>query len=136
MLDLYSLLPTDLCDRLAKVRINLGYNFANFSNASDDACVIPSPFSAVGTGRNSIIADLYERETSVYSTNFPKAQHCVPVRRLGLVCNLLVESGKSVHNRRLLKLFLKGGELLFQFDDFVPQVGDFPFEFHQALGVG
>ena len=70
------------------------------------------------------------------STNFLKTQHHVPVLKQCRMCNLLVLSGKSVHNRRLLKLSLKGRELLFQVGDFAAQVGDFPFEFHEALGIG
>jgi hypothetical protein len=49
------------------------------------------------------------------------------------VCNFLVLIGKSAHNRRLLKLFLKCRELLFQFGDFVSKLGDFPFEFHESF---
>ena len=52
------------------------------------------------------------------------------------MCNFLVDGGKSVHKRRLLELFLKGGELLFEFGDFVAEVGDLPFELHEAFGVG
>jgi hypothetical protein len=102
-------------------------------NAIDDACASPSPFSAVGTGRNRIIAELYHSATGTSSITFRKTQHHVPVRDYCCVCNFLVYAGKSVHNRRLLELFLKGGELLFQFGDFIAQVGDFPFEFHEAF---
>lgn len=101
-----------------------------------DACAIPSPVSAVGTGRSSIIADLYQGTSPCSSVHFRKTQHHVPVLDTRELCNLLVHSGKSVHKRRLLKLFLKCSELLFQFGDFVAQVDDFPFEFHQSFRVG
>jgi hypothetical protein len=100
-----------------------------------DACAIPSPFSAVGTGRDSIISDLYQGTSPCSSVHFRKMQHHVPVLGTHGVCNLLVRSGKSVHKRRLLKLFLKCSELLFQFGDFVAKVDDFPFEIDQTFRV-
>ena len=101
-----------------------------------DACAIPSPFSAVGTGRSSIIADLYQGTSPCSSVHFRKKQHSVPVLDESRVCNLLVHSGKSVHKRRLLKLFLKRRELLFQFGDFTAKVSDFPFKIDQSVRVG
>jgi hypothetical protein len=81
------------------------------------------------------MAEVYHEATGPYSILFRKTQHRVPVRDARGVCIYLVNAGKSVHKRRLLKLFLKRGELLLQLGDFIPQIGDFPFEVHQALGV-
>jgi hypothetical protein len=81
------------------------------------------------------MAEVYHDATAPSSITFRKTQHRVPVRDARGVCIFLVIAGKSVHNRRLLKLFLKRGELLLQLGDFIPQVGDFPFEVHQTLGV-
>jgi hypothetical protein len=97
------------------------------------ACAIPSPFSAVGTGRIRIIAELYHVATASSSITFRKTQHHVPVRAVREMCNFLVYAGKSVHKQRLLKLFLKGRKLLFQFGDFLAKVGDFPFEVHPSF---
>jgi hypothetical protein len=82
------------------------------------------------------MAEVYHDATASSSITFRKTQHRVPVRDARGVCIFLVIAGKSVHNRRLLKLFLKRGELLLQLSDFVAQIGDFPFEVHQTFGVG
>lgn len=82
------------------------------------------------------MAEVYHDATAPSSITFRKTQHRVPVRDARGVCIFLVIAGKSVHNRRLLKLFLKCGELLFQLGYLISQICHFPFEVHQAFGVG